>query len=81
MEVINEYTRVTKKIEELNIPSHYYSINDSISADTYILNKVYNYWEFFYFDERGGQNDYQKFDNENDACMYLLEVLKKEINY
>ena len=39
-----------KKIKELGIPSHYYSINDSISADTYVLNKVYSYWEFFYID-------------------------------
>lgn len=69
-----------KKIKELGIPSRYYSINDNISADTYILNEVYNYWEFFYIDERGGQNDYRKFDNENDACIYLLEALKKEIN-
>ncbi len=70
-----------KEIKKLGIPSHYYSMNNNISADTYILNKVYNYWEFFYVDERGGRNDYRKFDNENDACMYLLEVLKKEIGY
>lgn len=69
-----------KKLTELRVPSHYYSINDNVSADTYILNKVYNYWEFFYIDERGGRNDYRKFNNENDACVYMLEVLKKEID-
>ncbi len=70
-----------KEIKKLGIPAYYYSINGNISADTYILNKVYNYWEFFYIDERGGQNDYRKFDNENDACVYLLEALKKELCY
>ena len=69
-----------KKIEELSVPSHYYSINGNISADTYILNKVYNYWEFFYIDERGGQNNYQRFHDENDACIYFFEVLKNEMN-
>lgn len=70
-----------KEIEKLGIPSHYYSINGSISADIYVLNKVYNYWEFFYIDERGGQNNYRRFDNENDACIYMLEALKVELIY
>lgn len=68
-----------EKLIALGVPSNYYSINNSISADTYILNKVYDYWEFFYVDERGGQNDYRKFNNENDACLYMFEVLKSEM--
>ena len=69
------------KLMEIGVPNYYYSINGNISSDTYILNKVYNYWEFFYLDERGGRNDYQRFDNERDACVYMFEALKKEIEY
>ena len=29
---------------------------------------IYGKWEYFYFDEKGKQNDYKIFSNENDAC-------------
>lgn len=70
-----------KEIEKLGVPSHWYSINGHLCSDTYILNEVYYYWEYFYMDERGGQNDYRRFENENDACTYFLEVLKSEMYY
>lgn len=72
----------TELIEKLNgekIPSSWYSINGNLSSDIYILRKVYEFWEFFYVDERGNQNnDYRRFDNESDACEFLLEKLLNE---
>ena len=68
------------KLEELNVPGRYYSINSSISSDRYVFRQVHIYWECFYIDESGGQNDYHRFDNENDACEYFLKTLKAELN-
>lgn len=68
-------------LDELNIPKRSYSINESISSDIYIFRQVYTYWECFYIDERGNQNNaYQRFDNESDACLYFLQMLKASIN-
>ncbi len=69
------------KLNELNVAEHYYSINGHMLPNKYIIKEVYNYWECFYIDERGGQNDYHKFDNENAACCYFLKVLKREMSY
>lgn len=46
------------RIEELNIPSRYYSINGNIASDRYIFRQIYTYWECFYIDERGNQMDF-----------------------
>ena len=67
-----------KNLEELGIPKRRYSINGDIASDIYILQEVHTYWESFYIDERGGENDHHRFDNEYDACEYFLEILKKE---
>lgn len=35
----------------------------SVSAEVYIFQQVYNYWECFYIDERGNHNnDYHRFN-------------------
>lgn len=68
------------EIKELRIPDRDYSVNDSLGTDKCIFRKVYNYWECFYMDERGGQdNDYRRFYNENDACEYFIKMLKRNI--
>ena len=69
------------KLEEEKIPPRWYSINGSLSSDIYVLRQVYDYWEFFYVDERGNQNnDYRRFNNEEDACGYLLKQLLHQKN-
>ncbi len=67
-------------LDELNVPSRYYSINSSIASDIYVFRQVHTYWECFYIDERGGQNDYHRFDNENDACVFFFETLRAEMS-
>lgn len=68
------------KLDELNIPNRYYSINSNIASDRYIFRQVYTYWECFFIDARGGLNDYHRFDSENDACEYFLKALKTELS-
>ena len=70
-----------KKLEELNVPRSFYSINGDLSSDTYILNHVYNYWEYFYFDEKGRVMGYKRFESESEACNYFFQQLKTEIKY
>lgn len=63
-------------LDELGVPPNWYAINGNLSSDCLILNQVVNYWEYFYFDERGGINGYKRFNNENDACTYFFERVK-----
>lgn len=70
-----------KELEKMPIPQTLYCINGSLKADVYVLRKVYGRWEYFYVDERGNENDNKWFDNEDDACGYFFNVLKKECNY
>ena len=65
-----------KEIEKLGVPSRCYSINGHLCSNTYILNEVYYYWEYFFMDEKGGRSGYRKFYNENDACTFFLERMK-----
>ena len=67
------------KLEQAKVPQRRYSINGNLCSDTYILNKVYDCWECYYFDEKGNVNDYQRFNNESDACIYFYNELKDEI--
>lgn len=67
------------KLDELKVPNRYYSINGNNTPNTYILQRVYSYWECYYVDERGGQNDYHRFDNEHDACRYFWKILENEM--
>lgn len=69
------------ELDNLGVPQSFYSINGHLSADTYMLNQVYTYWEYFYFDERGNTRDYRKFEDEKDACKYLYEKFKNEMRY
>lgn len=69
------------KLDDMKISKRYYSINGSNTPNTYIFRQVYNYWECYYLDERGGVNDYHRFNNEDEACMVFLEALIAEITY
>lgn len=64
------------KLEQEKIPSRWYSVNGKLASDIYMLRKVHNYWEFFYVDERGNQNNgYRRFNDESEACNYMFDKL------
>lgn len=69
------------ELDRPGVPRNFYSINVYLSADTYMLNQVYTYWEYFYFDERGNTRDYRKLEGEEDACEYFFGVLEIEKKY
>ena len=63
---------IINKLEKEKIPSRWYSVNGNLASDIYMLRKVHNYWEFFYVDERGNQNNgYRRFNDESEACNYM----------
>ena len=41
--------------------------------------KLVHYCEVVYVDERGNQGKIYRFDEESEACTYLLETLKREM--
>lgn len=65
----------------MDIPDRWYSIDDGIKPDSFILRSVHTYWEYYYMDERGGENDYKRFNNENEACNFFFEVMKEQAKY
>ncbi len=69
------------ELDRLGVPPRFYSINGHLSSDTHILNQVYDYWESFYFDEKGRTTGYKKFESEDDACAYFYQVLQDEMRY
>ncbi|MDI6619749.1 MAG: hypothetical protein QME45_14030 [Clostridiales bacterium] len=73
--------QLENELDNLGIPKNYYSFNGHLLTDTYILNQVYSKWEYFYYDEKGNQEGYKSFDNEDEACRYFLKKLKNEIKY
>lgn len=68
-------------LDKLGVPRRWYSINGDLTSDIHILNHVYTYWEYFYFDEKGQENGYKRFENEHDACMYFYQILADETIY
>jgi len=69
------------ELDRFGVPPNFYSINGNLSSNTHILNQVYHYWEYFYFDEKGRTTGYRRFESEADACAYFYQVLKEEMRY
>ena len=66
-----------EEINRLGISPRVYSINAELGSDKCIFRQVHNYWECFYMDERGNQNNsYRRFMNESEACNYFINLLK-----
>lgn len=70
-----------QKLDEIGVPKRFYTINGDLLPDTCVLNQVYGKWEYFYYDEKGNQNDYRTFENESDACIYMLGILENEMKF
>ena len=41
-----------EQLKAMGVPERYYAINGDLGSDKCILNKVYYYWEYFYFDAK-----------------------------
>lgn len=73
--------QLKKVLVIMGIPDRYYSINSGLKPDSFILRNVYAYWEYFYMDERGGENEYKRFESESEACDFFFTVMKEQSKY
>lgn len=65
--------KLEKALEKLKIPKSFYSLNGDLLPDRIVLNKNYDKWEVFYFDERGNRDNLKIFDSEKKACMFIYD--------
>lgn len=70
-----------RRLDELGVPQRFYTINGHLASDTYILNWVHSFWEYFYFDEKGQARGVKRFESEEEACAYFYQRLKDEMKY
>ena len=60
-----------QNITKYNVPAQWYSINDGLKPDAYILDKFHDLWEYYYFDEKGQRHDFRIFITDADAYGFL----------
>lgn len=65
-------------LKRMEVPESWCSLDGSLLPDRTILYRNHNIWDVFYFDERGDINNINHFSNEEDACMYILNLLSRE---
>lgn len=69
------------KLDEMNVPSNWYSLNEGLKHDALILEYQYGKWLYYYFDERGGRNDEKIFLQEDAACKNLLLDIEFQLKH
>lgn len=68
------------KLTKENIPKNLYSLDGKLKADAMILRNQKMYWEVFYFDEKGNEQNNKKIKTEEEACEYLYKILIENRN-
>lgn len=71
-------SELKKLLTSYNIPERWYSLNEGLKLDAFILHNNYSKWEYFYLDEKGEKHDFILFLNESDALDYLWKKLKRQ---
>ncbi|WP_078552283.1 hypothetical protein [Bacillus alkalicellulosilyticus] len=67
------------KLQEINIPSHAYSLNGGLPNERFCLNAVGGKWETYY-SERGNKSGRKIFANEDEACDYFFTWIKHNLS-
>lgn len=75
------YQQLIDSIKQNGIPSDWFSINDGLKPNAYILNRNYIGWDFFFLDERGQRIGYKVFTDEGEAFDFFLQKLILEKKY
>lgn len=66
--------RLKEILQNNQVPSDLYSLQGGFPSESYCLNKVNSNWEVYY-SERGVKSGIINFDNESEACEYLLRQI------
>jgi hypothetical protein len=76
-----EYITLIEKINEYNIPPSWYSLNQGLKPNAYILVKNYDMWEYFYLDEKGDRLNERIFTDCKKAFDFFWQRLLFEYNH
>lgn len=63
-----------KILQDNQVPGDLYSLSGGFPSESYCLNKVDSNWEVYY-SERGVKSGIVIFDNESEACKFLLKQI------
>ncbi len=63
-----------EQLDLLGVNEVRYSLNGELNIDSIILFNIYNEWQVFYLDERGGRNDKRVFQTEKEARLFVLNL-------
>lgn len=66
------------KLYQYNVPERWYSLDEGLKSDAYIVSKNHSFWEVFYT-ERGEQHDFQVFISEEEAYDYLWKKMESQL--
>ena len=64
--------------EGQRIPKDLYSLSGGLPNESYCIEQVKGQWAVYY-SERGIRSNLELFDTEEDACLYLYECVKREL--
>lgn len=74
-----KYEALINNLEKNQVPKELFSLNEGLKPNAHILTKIYNYWEYFFLDEKGDRYGLRTFSNDELAFDYLWEELLDEI--
>jgi len=69
--------QLENEFQKSGVRADAYSLFGTLKDDAHIIDEIYGKWIVFYF-ERGSRSNEQEFSTENEACQYLLELLRDE---
>lgn len=67
-----------KQLEILGVNKEYYSLNGVEMPGRTIFSYSSSRWSVYNINERGKKTDEKYFNSEEDACYYMLKILKEE---
>ena len=69
-------TELERKLIKMNIRPDMYSLKGGLPNEKFCLSEANGRWEVYY-SERGNKTGLKEFDNEDDACQCLYDMVYK----
>lgn len=68
------------QLESLGIPNNIYNLESNVSNSGTVLYQNYDKWEIIHIGDKGEQKIIKVFNNEEDACQFILSEFIKYKN-
>lgn len=66
-------------LKKNQVPESWYSLDDGLKMDAFVIIENYSCWEFFYLDEKGDRQDFHLFSREEEAYDYLWSKIDYDL--